>query len=44
MLISLHHADQHWLGDLGFIVFFSVSIQVIESGTLEGTDLAVEWF
>ena len=39
-----HHVDQHRLGDLGFVVGFSVSIEVTEAGTLEGTDLAVEGF
>ena len=44
MLIILHHADQHFLGDPVFAVGFSMSIQVIEPGALEGTDLTVERF
>ena len=44
MLISLHHADQYFLADLGFVVGFSVDIQVTEPGKSDTTDLAVEWF
>ena len=44
MLIILHHVNQHRLGDLGFVVGFSVSIEVTEPGTFECADLAVEGF
>ena len=44
MFTIYHHIDQYRLRDLVFPVGFSVSIEVTEAGTLEGTDLAVEGF
>ena len=44
MFTVYYHIDQYWLGDLGFVVGFSVNIQVTQPGTLEHTDLTEEWF
>ena len=44
MFTVYYHIDQYSLGDFGFVVGFSVNIQVTQPGTLEHTDLTEEWF
>ena len=44
MFTVYYHIDQYSLGDFGFVVGFSVNIQITEAGTLDTTDFAVEWF